>query len=76
MFQEIKSFYSLSFNISFFDLLNLYLNGKKIKIMEKEASSVTLKKIITEYSEKISEDNKLNEIINFLEKFEYSFKIR
>ena len=76
MLQEMKSFYSLSFNISVFDSLNLYLNGKKIKIMEKEASSVTLKKIITEYSEKISEDNKLNEIINFCENFENSFKIR
>ena len=74
MIQEMKSSYSISFNISLFDSLNLYIDGKKSKIMEKEFSSANLKKIIEDCSKKVLEDNKLNEIINFCENFVDSHK--
>ena len=74
MIQEMKSSYSISFNISLFDSLNLYIDGKKSKIMEKEFSSANLKKIIEDCSKKVLEDNKLNEIINFCENFDDSHK--
>lgn len=74
MLQEIKSSYSISFNISLLDSLNLYFEGKKTAIIEKKFSSTNLKKIITECSEKASEDNRLIEIIDFYEKFKKSLE--
>ena len=70
--QEMKSSYLISFNISLFDSLNLYLDGKKAKIIEKEFSSSNIKKLIKECSENASEGNKLNEINNFCENFKES----
>ena len=62
----MKSTYSTSSYISLQQSLNLYLDGKKGQILEKNFSSINLAKIIKDCSEQKSNDN---EIMNLCEKF-------
>jgi adenine C2-methylase RlmN of 23S rRNA A2503 and tRNA A37 len=62
----MKSTYSTSSYISLQQSLNLYLDGKKGQILEKNFSSINLTKIIKECSEQKSSDN---EIMNLCDKF-------
>ena len=62
----MKSAYSTSNYINLQQSLNLYLDGKRGQILEKNFSSINLAKIIKECSEQKSSDN---EIMNLCEKF-------
>ena len=68
--EKMKSAFSTSKSITLQQSLDLYLEGKKGEILEKNLSIVNLKDMIDECSKNLSSNNELKEIEKFCEEFE------